>query len=237
MVARAYHNDMLPRSTFVAMLDVLGFKNLVKDTRLSSLAESYELLLQLKRLAARVPVLNAAGGYSHVVGTTVFSDTIVMWCNDDSEALDSLLAAVAGLIALAIDQSWLLRCGVAYGEAVMCLEQRIFIGQPIIDAFRMEQAQKWVGGALHSSCIQHDKLAQFMRDHDCIVPYTVPTKSGRNGPSSEHAIHWGPHSDFGLRVLEHHSNSTNRKRDREKCQNAMDYLHQECQGLPVMDTE
>lgn len=233
MTVAAYHNDRVPRPTFVAMLDVLGFTKLVSTTPLAALVTSYEGLLQMKRNAARVPVLAPGGGYVHQVGTTIFSDTIVLWCDDDPSSLDTFLTAVAALMARAIDQDWLLRGGVAYGDAVMCKDIRIFVGQPIIDAYHMEQTQQWVGAALHPSCLQHPTLGPMLRSHDCVVRYPVPTGRRRDRIRSQYAVHWGPFSDNGRRVLERREGEAKSKPDKKKCHSALVYLRRKCRQYSV----
>ncbi|SRR6266487_1107142 len=220
---------------FVGVFDVLGFKNRIDSTPLGELVAGYRRLVHLKRLAARVPVLEQGRSYVQRVNTTVFSDTILMWCRDSARELDGLLVASAALMASAIDEGWPLRGGVAYGDAVLTIRDRIFVGPAIVDAFLMEQSQKWVGAALHPSVLAHPKFGQSIRQHDCVTRYPVPTGWSKKRLSTDYAIHWGPFSTRGRRTLEKLAAPIKDVGVRRKYRSALRYLHTKCKGFAVLE--
>jgi len=58
---------------------------------------------------------------------------------------------LAQLIAGAYLSEIPLRMGVAFGETFVDPERNIIIGKPVGEAFLLEKAQEWVGGAFHAS--------------------------------------------------------------------------------------
>lgn len=232
---KKYHDDLTPHPMFIGMFDVLGFKNIVKAEKdLTNLISHYQKLLHLKMEAATIPVISPDRLRLEQIGNTVFSDTILFWCDNDSESLDSFLIASAYLIAVAMDSSWPLRGGIAYGNAVMSKRERIFVGQPVIDAYEMELCQQWIGAAFHPTCFDHSIFSKIVMKHDAIINYPVPTGKKKDRIKSEYAVHWGPYSSRGgfnlskmLKELEEDSCSPHIT---GKFKSALRYLRRKCMG-------
>ena len=227
-VINAHHDDEQPRPVFVGVFDVLGFKARLQRVPLPRLVEDYKRLLDAKQWAATIPVLGAQGAELWTVGTTVFSDTVVIWCDDGKEQVDTFLAACSVFVAAAIDAGWPMRGGVAYGSVVMSRRQRIFVGQPIVDAYLLEQSQQWVGAAVHQSCCDHPILGGFIAKHDEVIPYPVPTGRKKNRVRSTLAVHWGPHSSLGRSRLQTMRREAPSCRDKRKYDRALRYLKRKC---------
>ena len=100
---------------------------------------------------------------------------------DDTECLRALLQAVAWLsfTTMLSGNNTLIRSGIAYGEAFMDRANSLYVGQPIIDAFRLEKQQAWSGGALTKEAAQRlpDNVRSEMYYDWCVVPYEVPMKT------------------------------------------------------------
>ena len=88
----------------------------------------------------------------------------------------------------ALEQGLPLRGGVAFGEAFMEPTAGKILGKPLVDAHLTETGQDWVGVGIHPSCFAHPDLADFVRRHEDVVPYSVPLKSG--APKIEYALLW-----------------------------------------------
>ena len=178
-----------PQDIIVAMFDVLGFKSIVKQRSLADINEDYRALLLLKQSAGIVPVLSLAGVDEWESASAVFSDTIVFWARAVPEEVQSFLATCSVLIAEALTAGWPLRGGIAAGCCVMDRRSRVFIGQPIVDAHLLEEAQDWIGAAMHSSCIDHPVVGSICRRDENIRKYAVPLKK----PCSDNielAVEW-----------------------------------------------
>lgn len=192
---------MPSRPYLIAICDVLGFANLVAATPLDEIYARYEALVA--RLDPHPLFRIRTGTYQReiVLNRVVFSDTILWWA-PAGETMAILPHVLAQIMASAVE-SMPLRAGLAFGECVIDPAHEIYIGQPIIDAYRTEQAQEWMGGAFHPSCWEHPGL----RDELCrgyersAVAYDVPVKAG--AAPLAYALNWPAlaGSDFSVEVL------------------------------------
>src|SRR6266568_7866780 len=187
-----YRDSVEPQLAFVGLFDVLGFKSRLSDHGLDEVRSGYRQLVDRKVDAGVVPVFSGAGGTYRRLATTIFSDTILLWCIDEWEAVQTLVTGAAYLLATAVDMRWPLRGALAYGQCVLDRQSRTFIGQPIIEAYEAEQAQEWVGAALTSSVTCHPLLGARVQSLEDVVEYPVPVKDGHHALT--HALHWCPYS-------------------------------------------
>jgi len=183
----------------IAMCDVLGFTNLVAATRLDEIYQRYLALVgQLDPLFRITPVTYKR---VNVLDRVIFSDTILLWAPDGAE-IEILPHVLGGLMANAVG-SMPLRAGLAFGECIIDPANEIYIGQPIIDAYRTEQAQEWMGGAFHPSCWKRPGLHSVLSNgyEGSAVAYDVPVKTGH--ARLEYALNWPARadSDFSAHVL------------------------------------
>ena len=133
---------------FVALLDVLGFSALVSS-------ESGGRLNQYLRCLEKA--FDARGGAAADVGYVVFSDSIVLTAKGDSEAsLQALVQQCSRLFGTMLEEEFALRGAVAYGSYLRAEgEGGIFVaGNPIIEAYRYETVQDWVGIMLAPSVVR-----------------------------------------------------------------------------------
>jgi hypothetical protein len=188
-------------SYLIAMCDVLGFTSLVAATSLAEIRERY--LALVAQLEPHPLFRIRTGTYEReiVLNRVVFSDTILLWApaGDTMELLPYVLGHIIGKAVSSLP----LRAGLAFGECIIDPANELYVGQPIIDAYRTEQAQEWMGGAFHPSCWQRPGF----RDVLCkgyersAIQYAVPVKPGTT--PLEYALNWpalaGP--DFSVESL------------------------------------
>jgi hypothetical protein len=223
-----HHDSLEPQQAFIAFFDVLGFQSRLRQYSLKELIAGYRRLAETKMQSGTIPILSKQGGAYRQVGSTIFSDSILFWCNDDWDAVQSLVTASAYLIAAAIDIDWPLRGGLAYGECVLDRETRTFVGQPIIDAYNTEQSQEWIGAGLHRSVIEHPSLGTRICRLEDVVDHDVPTKCCQ--PALRHAIHWCPYSSRARDAIEGMSRSVDDPRTRRYYDLALAYVMGRCEG-------
>jgi hypothetical protein len=77
--------------------------------------------------------------------------------------------SLGSIIAASIMHDLPLRLGVAYGECYIHKKFNVYIGKPIIDAYQLSEAQDWIGGAIHNTCIN-------LPITKSIIDYIVPLK-------------------------------------------------------------
>jgi hypothetical protein len=183
------HNPLGHR--WIAMLDIAGFRQLVKTRQLSW------LMRQLDHLFAAAEPTEASCGFllgdgrvrkrNLTLGHLHFSDTLMLWTPpleaDDHDvkvaAFSHICNTVANLIALALINGLSLRGGLAFGECYINPAKQLAVGKPIVDAYLLEQEQEWVGAAV--SATRFFDPATFDQLEWCsLVRYRVPTKTPLN---------------------------------------------------------
>jgi hypothetical protein len=173
----------------VAMCDVLGFTNLIAEV---SLEEIHRRYLDLVARLEPHPVFRIRPGTHEreiVLNRVVFSDTILFWA-PAGETMELLPYVVAQVMSRAMG-SMPLRAGFALGDCVIDPANELYIGQPIVDAYRTEQAQDWIGGAFHPSCWRWPGLRETL-GRASAVRYAVPVKAGSAAGAAplEYALNW-----------------------------------------------
>jgi hypothetical protein len=143
----------------IALFDVLGFSNLVKERGSAALLESYQQIVRLvmNRSYTAFGRIKVApdhyiiGGTYAPIGYTYFSDTIVLWTTPYETHVAPFLARCADLVCEALRIRLPLRGAVTFGEAVMHKPTRTYIGKAIVEANEIEKNQRWIGVTLGRS--------------------------------------------------------------------------------------
>lgn len=200
-------------SRYLAVCDVLGFTNSVASQPVWELADRYRRLVdETKRSCAGLipdadPTLGRQPSWAREkLGHAVFSDTLFLWSapmhrrtDNKSRSLNWMkgfyfFTTIKNLIAYALLQDLPLRGGIAFGESLIDPARHIYIGQPIIEAYRTEQRQEWMGVALHPSCLDAPNPDWYdPNDDSVLVEYPVPTKAEVRGPALQWSIDWAAH--------------------------------------------
>lgn len=193
---------------YVAVGDVVGFKDFVRRSTLRKVIESYDRLRKEaeKSLTRRVHKINRPEGYRaeiQKVSYTIFSDTILLWVDvvsgNPNVALDIMIFfdSLGALIAASLKCELPLRVGVAYGECYIDPIKNSYLGEPIINAYLTEQGQEWIGGACHSSCVEESNFKVTCEKMCLVVPYMVPMKTDLHAEIGDvkYAIEWVSWSD------------------------------------------
>lgn len=168
---------------FVAVSDVLGFTRLIETTSLRELSERYCRLTEAARprnLSITTQSLSTSETNSATtdVGHAVFSDTILFWSSSDHWSVQAFFEHLTTIISESVHHALPLRVGIAYGKCEVNVTKNIYIGTPIVNAYRTEQQQEWIGGACHFSCLDNPWFCYYaMLEFDMVVEYPVPTKT------------------------------------------------------------
>jgi hypothetical protein len=186
-----------PKSFFVGILDLLGFKSHLwgnnRSQRLNGLANLYEKYTLF--LTALNRSINFAGfqwteeqsirNVNEQISHLVASDTVVLWSAEDK--VDYLIWSISNLVNTALTFNVPLRGTLAYGDCIIDPLKNIFIGYPIVEAIEAEKLQEWIGvGVLPTA-------ASRLKHIDAVVEYTVPLKTKENRsnlPFISHAVAW-----------------------------------------------
>lgn len=139
---------------FVAFLDILGFKDSVMR---NSHEEIYSKLTSINKLKKSIEKSNYTDNLAEYykdceVYIVNFSDSIVIFSkNDDVFNFEYFLVAVRFLFGRCIVKEIPIKGGIAYGEISVNKSEQIYFGQPIIDAYLLEEDLNHFGIALHNS--------------------------------------------------------------------------------------
>ena len=129
---------------YVALLDVLGFSALVGGDIGGDKIRDY---LDCLRRAT----------YQSEVDYVVFSDSIVLTAKGDGpESLIAVAGACSRLLADLLNASIPLRGAIAFGDFFRSrISESVFVaGRAVIDAYRFEQAQDWIGVMVAPSALE-----------------------------------------------------------------------------------
>lgn len=132
---------------YVAFLDILGFKDYVLR---HDIDDVYKRLQTLNALRSE----DDSSDYDYEEGKrikfTIFSDSIFIFSKDDSFTnLRYFLTYVKRVMRMALRAEIPLKGAIAYGDIIVDEEQNLFCGQPIIDAYLLEEDLQYMGVVFH----------------------------------------------------------------------------------------
>lgn len=136
---------------FVCFLDILGFKDLVMRKSHDEIYNSLNEISKTKRLVEEsVKDIESIGDAE--VYIVSFSDSIVVFSkNDNLDNFYYFLLAVRWLFTSAFNKNIPMKGGFSHGEVSLNKSEQIYFGQPIIDAYLMEEDVNYMGIAAHST--------------------------------------------------------------------------------------
>lgn len=185
------------RRYLLAAFDVLGFSALLKTRGLDQITSLYARLIdeavtkEAMRSFSIIQVSKTQRGSIWgvlPVRHAHFSDTILLWVPLVQHFIAPFLARCADMVSEALQMGLPLRGAITAGRAVMHARTGTYIGEPLVEAARLEQAQNWLGVSLGLSMLAHDISREF--DPNLVVTYRVPLKPGSAGPSADLALDW-----------------------------------------------
>lgn len=164
---------------FVCFLDIMGFKDMVMRNPHDKI---FEMLTELSKHREEIENSNLPKKYdSDSLKTVSFSDTIVVFTKQDSiECLELLTLSVSWLFAKAMSMGIPMKGAISHGEMSVNISRQIFFGQPLIDAYLLEEDVAFYGIVIHNTLeefINNRALKPLISSKyiDCLIPL----KSGK----------------------------------------------------------
>lgn len=161
-------------SRFVGFFDIMGFK---------------ELMLRVPHESVQMKLMGI-----HEISQTIhdhddskelllkcvkFSDSIVLISNDDSEeSAVKIIQASAWLIAGALAKRVPLKGAIAFGLFTADFINSLYFGQPLIDAFLLQNELKLYGAILHHTAEKRLSELNVVQRSSLCVPYETPMSIG-----------------------------------------------------------
>lgn len=137
---------------FVAFLDLLGFKDKVMRKSHSEIYEELSKISKIKELIENNSLKQQKKFKDCDVYVVSFSDSIVVFSKNDSfENFEYFLIVIRALFSNSIKEKIALKGGMAYGEVSLNKAEQIYFGQPIIDAYLIEEDVNYLGVVADSS--------------------------------------------------------------------------------------
>ncbi len=202
------------------MFDVLGFKRLVQKKDIDqihqimhNLFDSFNKGVNRNFMIAVVPGgsppprPNPYNTFPTVrLDHFIFSDTILVWkdveiLNGDHdkvlkvgcEEFKHICRGLCLIMDFATQARIPLRGGIAFGETIINIDGKNneIIGQPIVNAYLVEEAQQWIGVAFHSSCLPFlEKCGIFLKKKE--IPYDKKRLCAiEDGYATDFSVEWG----------------------------------------------
>ncbi|KAB1065218.1 hypothetical protein [Salibacter halophilus] len=139
---------------FVAFLDILGFKDMVMRKSHENIYETLNHISKGKKLVEKAPEHDTISDkYKDAeVYVVSFSDSIVIFSKNDSfDNLRYFLLSTRWIFTTAFNNQIPLKGAIAHGEVSLNKSEQIYFGQPIIDAYLMEEDVNYMGIVAHNS--------------------------------------------------------------------------------------
>lgn len=156
---------------FVVFLDIMGFKDRM-------LREEHEDVLQeLKSLLEISTTLQGNSIVNEDIKTIQFSDSTVIFSKDDTSAsLESIIVAATYFFLNAFVKGIPMKGACAFGKISISEKGDIFLGQPYIDAYLLQEDLKYYGIVCHHSF--DNKISEFDHCSHTILNVETPFKNG-----------------------------------------------------------
>jgi hypothetical protein len=188
------------RLRYVAHVDMLGMSGLtIRNPRLawgavSKITEAKKRVLGYSFTLDGRDVVVAG----HVAAFT-FSDTILLFTKgDDSDDLRALLIVCLELFAQVLHGSIPVRMGIAHGLFVFNGDEGLFVGPPLVEAYRLGEEAQWIGAVVDDMVAKRmGELSPELLSGDglpLLVEWQVPIKTGAGvatvSREARHVLAW-----------------------------------------------
>lgn len=176
---------------FVAFFDIMGFKEM-------ALRNSHEVMLT--KLGAikyfKDNIIEGDQYNQHLKNESglksfVFSDTIVAFTKSDSaKDAEILLAKCSHFIRMCLTNKLPLKGVISFGKISIGWQDSMFYGQPIIDAYLLQEELQMYGAILDFNA--EKKFKELSKEENIwnkIILYKTPTKTGK---INHYCLKWAP---------------------------------------------
>lgn len=186
---------------FIAFFDIMGFKDFVTHNSHENVLEKLEQLTSFKEMIEEERNLylnNKPNAINSSIKPVLFSDSFLMISNDDSkDSLNDMLYLAIVFMQMCIEKEIPIKGCISCGKLTADFKKSIFFGQPLIDAFLLEEELELYG------CLIDHHLEKYLLKYkftDEIVLYKVPLKTGK---VNHKLINWALSNVNKEEMLEH----------------------------------
>lgn len=162
---------------YVGIVDIMGFKDML--SRLSH-NEVYELMKKTSKSVSSVQSVfsvdyESDANFDINVTMMLYSDSIMIYSRDDHQhSLENLIASISTLSESLFSDGIPHKGAIAFGQMTLDFDNSIFFGQPLVDAYLLQEELKFYGIAVHGSVEKNEDVF----DDESIIEYNCPFKTG-----------------------------------------------------------
>jgi len=159
---------------FVAVLDIMGFKDLVAS---QTHEKVYAVLFGIEKK------IRTLQGNNDLLFITMFSDSIFIFSKDDSSESFYRFIIATTIISSSITSGIPMNGAIAFGEITVNQRRNIFFGQPIINAHLLQENLFYYGVVFHHSVDQkineeNSDIRSVPNFKDYYIEVITPFKDG-----------------------------------------------------------
>jgi hypothetical protein len=166
---------------FVAFFDIMGFKEMALRNSHEDMLNKLSMIKYFKENIIEGEQYTKHLEHRENLKAFVFSDTIIAFTKSESaEDADILLTKCGHFIRMCIINKLPLKGVISHGKITIGWNDSMFYGQPIIDAFLLQEELQMYGAILDFNAEKKFKELSTERElWDKIALYKTPTKGGR----------------------------------------------------------
>lgn len=181
-----------PEHVAFCFLDILGFENQFKSRGLDEIFDVYEKLIgYVQEQTGGIDVVPVGGHVAVgwlVINQAYFSDSILFWTRYNKIAFNSFMSLLSDAVCYSIELGMPVRGSVTIGDAILDKDRGIYLGEPLIEAARVEVAQQWVGVSCGPSVATPPYNQELILNN--LLPYKSHGKPGREQLITGMVIDW-----------------------------------------------
>ncbi|KAB2868334.1 MAG: hypothetical protein F9K37_10525 [Bacteroidales bacterium] len=160
---------------FVGFLDIMGFKDRVMR---DSHKKVYDLMKKISNYANFNSNIEWNPANKNLIRTTLYSDSIIIYSKDEEpDSLHAIVCTISGLTEDLLKEGIPFKGALSFGNMSVDMKNSIFFGQPLIDAYLLQEEVNFYGTIIHGSAqqiIEEYNRVSFIHEYNCLL------KKGRN---------------------------------------------------------
>ena len=172
---------------FVAHFDMLGMKQAVlrnPDEAWGALCDINEAKKRIYRIS--IETRNRNQIVENRVRTFFFSDTVIIFSlSNEPEDLYAILILSSELFSNSLHKCVPLRGGIAHGKFYFNMEESLFLGEPLVKAYKIGESAQWIGIVVDKFVAE---MAESYPISEEIIQWDVPQKN--KSFKREYVLNW-----------------------------------------------
>lgn len=163
---------------YVGFIDIMGFKDMVARNSNESIYSMMQKVVEAAETSAFVfGTDDDEDEFIDNVRITTYSDSIMVYSRNSTKKCMNNFNSVMGAISDELFHSEIpFKGAVAFGTMTLDFKESIFFGQPLIDAYLLQDELAYYGIVVHSTA---ESKRGYKKD-ESIIEYPCPFKKGKS---------------------------------------------------------